>query len=589
MASPRYGSKWLRIGGVVLLLGLTVALAIPFLIPVDRFRPLLVRLIEADTGREVQIGALRLHLVPTVHIHAVNVRVKNPQGLPGGDAIIMKSVDLGVAPRALLSRRLDVTYIAISDVRVNLLRDFAGRTNFELSAPPRSVPPGSAAAGAGGVPFLTLDHVGAVTVANVEITFTSYDSRSGQATPSLTLSGLNTRTRSIETNVPDWPRTLEIVADLRGARLTTPLLAQPVQFQTGELLVKGGAGRGTFSATLDNMRAEGTAAIASLDPLSVTFTVAIPELNVDRLQSLVISRASSSAPTSKAPPALKLLLARGEVKIDRLTLSPFEATRISGRLSVYTSTIQLDSYALSVYDGTIQGAAALDYSADSLPVAVIARVRGINLGRMVSIIAPRARKITGALDADLGLATALGRDPKAALAGAGTFAVRNGSFPGLDLKSNLAQMAKAFQSNAPAGETQFSYFGGDLRISQQRVYSTSLRLDAEGLGGTAGGDFGFNKTLNYSGTGVVKSLTSGTPPSGGALPSVGQMLGNALPGAAGATGVRVPFFLRGTFDDPKLSLAGTPQLIREQSFQQPQQQTQQPKQLLPQDLINLFH
>ncbi len=589
MARPWYGSKRLRIGGVVLLLVLTVALVIPFLVPVDRFRPLLVRLIETGTGREVQIGALRLYLVPTVHLRAVNVRVKNPQGFPRGDAIMLKSVDLGVAPRALLSRRLDVTYIAINNVRVNLLRDFAGRTNFELSAPPQSVPPGGTAPAAGGVPFLTLDHVGAVTVANVEITFASYDPRRGQATPSLTLSGLNARTRSIETNVPDWPRKLEIVGDLRGVRLTTPSLAKPVQFQTGELLVKGGAGRGTFSATLDDMRAEVTAAVASLDPLSATFTVAIPELNVDRLQSLVISGASSSAPTSRAPAAPKRLLARGEVKIDRLTLSPLEATRVSGRLSVYTSKIQLDSYALSVYDGTIQGEAALDHSAAGLPVAVIARVRGINLGRMVSTIAPRARKITGALDADLGLATALGRDPKAALAGAGTFAVRNGSFPGLDLKRNLAQMAKALQSSAPAGETQFSYFGGDLRIAQERVYSTSLRLDAEGLGATAGGSFGFNKTLNYSGTGVVKSLTSGTPPSGGALPSVGQMLGSALPGAAGSTGLRVPFFLRGTVDDPKFSLAGTPQFIREQTPQQPQQQPQQPQQFLPQDLLNLFH
>ncbi len=99
-----------------------------------------------------------------------------------------------------------------------------------------------------------------------------------------------------------------------------------------------------------------------------------------------------------------------------------------------------------------------------------------------------------------------GRFGEAALAGAGTFAVRNGSFPGLDLKSTLAQMARALQLNVPAGPTRFRYFGGDLRISQQHVYSDSLRLVAEDLEGTAKGSVGFNKALDYMGTGTLKTL-----------------------------------------------------------------------------------
>jgi hypothetical protein len=43
------------------------------------------------------------------------------------------------------------------------------------------------------------------------------------------------------------------------------------------------------------------------------------------------------------------------------------------------------------------------------------------------------------------------------------------------------------------------------------------------------------------------------------------MLGNAPPGGTGTTRVNVPFYLRGTLDDPKFSRAGTPGLIRDQS------------------------
>lgn len=586
MARPWYGSPWVRFGGPIVLLGLIVGGAIPFLIPVDRFRPLLVRLLEDSTGRDVQIDALRLYLVPTVHIRAANVRMKNPQGLPPGDTILVRSVDLGIAPRALLSRRLDVTHIALSGVRLNILHAPAGRTNFTFSTPPRGAPAGGTVATAGGASFFTLDRIGAVTVKNVEITFGNLDARRGQVTPAFSLRGLNGRIRAIDPKAPDWVRNLEIYADLRGARLTTPSLAKPVQFRAGTFLITGGAGRGTFSASLDTMRAEVTTAVASLDPVSITFTIALRELDINRLQALVISSAtggggSSSRADPQAPPARRLPLATGEVKIDRLVLLPLAATRMSSRLSVDTSTVQVVSYTLSAYGGTVRGAAMLDYSATGLPATVTAKASGVDLGQVVSTLAPSARKITGALDATLTLSTALGRDPKAALTGAGIFAVRNGSFPGLDLRSTLAQTAKALQLNVPAGPTRFGYFGGDLRISQERVYSNSLRLEAEDLEGTAMGSFGFNTTLNYTGTGMLKTVTAGTSPPGGTWPSVGQMLG--------ATGVRVPFSLGGTVGDPRFSLAGTPQFMRGQSPQQPGPQPQQPTPLFPQDLLKLFH
>jgi hypothetical protein len=89
--------------------------------------------------------------------------------------------------------------------------------------------------------------------------------------------------------------------------------------------------------------------------------------------------------------------------------------------------------------------------------------------------------------------------------------------------------------------------------------------------------------LDYAGTGVLKSLTSETPPSGGALQSVGRMLSNVVRGAAVATGYRVPFIVRGTFDNPQFSLARTPQPVPDQNSQQPQRQPAQPQQRVPQD------
>ncbi len=536
----------------MLLLVLVAAVAIPFLVPADRFRPLLVRSIEGFTGRKVQIDALRLFLLPTVHLQAVNIRVKNPEGFPDSDVIVVKSVDLGIAPRALLSRRLVVTYVTIKGVRANLLRDLAGRTNYDFGplAPGSS---GVVTAPGDGTSFLSLDGIGAVTIRNAEVAFSNYARRRRQATLLFTFTGLSARIQNIRLDAPDWTKGFELTSDLRSVTFSIPALTKPVLIQRGLFTITRGTGRGTMATTLEGMHADGMLTVARFDPLSITFTVRVPELDLVRLGTLMVN-VSGDGPDAEAAPAQHRLLARGDVKIDKILYAPLAAESMNGRLSVYTDTVKLDSYRLSFYAGTVQGAAAVDDLASGLPAMVTAKARGINLAEMMRSAAPRARKITGTLEADFHIATAFGRDPKAPLTGAGTFAVRNGTLEGLDLKSNLAKMARVMQPDVPGGATRFTYFGGDVRIAQQRVYSDSLRFEADGLEGTAVGSFGINKTLDYAGTGTLKTLTSKTSGARGASLSVGRMLGDVVRGAAVALGVRVTFLLAGTFDDPQFSL-----------------------------------
>jgi len=595
MARPLRRLRWLFITGAVVVLAVVAA---PFLISVDRYRPLLVQVIQASTGRDVEIASLRLELWPSVRVRAANVRLKNPSGFPAGDAIEVNTVDLRVEPRALLARRLQITGIAVNGVRVNFLSDAAGRTNLDLPAPPPGTPPPGAGTAAGGRPLLALSPIGTVTVKNVDLAVGGLDARHTQTAEVFTLTGLGASVRSIDPNAPDWTQRLEITSSLKGARLSTPRLTTPVRIESGALVLRGGKGRATFAAVLDTTRATGTATVLGLDPPSFAFTVSIPDLDANRLERVLSARPGPAVGSGGGP---RRLIARGEVSIDRLVFSPLRASAVRSRVSVYTDVVRADAYSLSAYGGTVQGAAALDYAAAGLPTTGTARARGIDLAQLVSVFNPRGPKITGALVADLTLATALGGDPEAALTGAGTFAIRNGSFPGLDVKNNMVRVAKLLQLNVPAGETRFSYLGGDLRIARERVYSRALRLDAEGMEGAAQGSFGFDQTLDYTGTGVLTSLASaGTPSSAlvnGLAPAAGQVLGRFVPGAAGATGARVPFAISGTFGDPKFALAGTPQLLgggasRTQSTPAVPQQPQAPG--LPQlpslqNLLNLPH
>src|SRR5579859_3244735 len=86
-----------------------------------------------------------------------------------------------------------------------------------------------------------------------------------------------------------------------------------------------------------------------------------------------------------------------------------------------------------------------------------------------------------------------------------------------------------------------------------------------------------DKTLDYTGTGVLKFLTSpGIPSISGLPPSAGGSMGKVVPGASGATGVRIPFSIHGTFDEPKFALAGRPEFMRG-AGSQPQQKPPQPQ------------
>jgi len=697
-----YRRRWARAGAAVLAAGLAAALAVPWLVPMDRFRPLVVQLLKGATGRDVRMDALRLYVLPSLHIHAQNVRVANPAGFPAGDALTVKALDVGVTLRGLWSRRIEVTRVALSGVKLTWLTAPGGRTNFDLA------PAGRPAAGRGGAtpgaPFIRAGTVGRITIRGLALASATVDARSGRIIPGFALSGLDADITGVDPAAAGWLRGLRLAAALKGVRLQVAELAKPIVFESGQLTVAHGAAAATFTATLDTLHVSGTVKLPTLDPPFATFTLQAPALDVDRVVRLMTREAGNAV---AAPPGPRRLFARGAVTVGRLALAPFEATQVNGRLSVYSDRVRVDGYRLAAYGGIIEGTAAVDYAAAAAPATITARARALNIARVAAALAPGAPvagnldvgatitallgrpqgplvagggtfsapgvtllpvaltdlsgrfslrgtrirvdryrfaayggvaqgaalldygapglplsgtvratgidvgalartlapgtpRITGGLDGAFALATALGRDPIAALTGDGAFAIRNGSFPGLDLNNRLGgltQLAQVLRLGAPSGSTRFRYFGGDLHLGGERGASRDLKLVADTLSGTAHGSFGFDRTLDYAGTAVIDTQASGGSPVGAAMSLAGKALGQAVPAAAGITGARVPFSVRGRFDSPQFALAGTPQVLRGQAGSPPAARPPGPLQIpqlpqvpgLPSNLLNLFH
>jgi uncharacterized protein involved in outer membrane biogenesis len=360
---------------------------------------------------------------------------------------------------------------------------------------------------------------------------------------------------------------------------TMPPLSKPLQISRGTFNVQGGRAYGTFVAALDTMSAQGSVTVANIRDPSVDFDISVPNLDLARVGNLATAGPAGTGPIglgAPRPAAGDRLVGNGVVKIGHLRAQPLDVSAVACRLKVFTNKVAVDSYTLSAYGGTVQGTAIVAIAAPRLPAQGTAQVRGVNVRTLQAALAPGGtQRITGTLEGNGRFATTVMPDPLAALSGTGTFAIRNGTLPGLDLKNMLGKIANVGQG-APGGSTSFRYFGGDFRIARQRIYSNSLKLDSDALQATAHGSTGFDQTLDYAGNGIVKGTTLGTAAGQlGNLPGVGQALGGygSTIQALGAYTAQVPFSLKGTFGNPKFSATGLPQISRTTApAQQPSKQ-----------------
>lgn len=535
-----YRSRWALISGGIVLFAAILALAAPYVFNVDHFRPLIDRFLEASTGHTVTIEVLRFHLLPTARLQAANVHVRNPQGFPSGDAVVIGSIDLGIALRPLLSRRLEITRIALNDVQVNVLHNTAGRSN--LGGPPAPdtddpVPPAAERAA------VSLGRVGTVTVTNAQIAFG----------PALRVTGLRATMNAVDVNAADWAKQLEITANLAGAEVTSSQLTKPLRVTSGELRVKNTGAQAKFSVSLEDARADASITVSAYNPLVVRFGLAVPELNVATFSQVMGRRDGAGGPPASAGP--KRFLAGGTVKIAKLVAHPLTLSNVNASLRVHTTSLEIAAFSLAGYGGTAAGSGVVTYSARGVPATVSARIRGVNLTQLLGAMGSGAAKITGTLQATARLSVSLGGDIRRTLAGTGTFAVADGSFPGMEMQISLAKLAQASQVDVPGGTTKFRLFSGNVRIANQRISSSNLTLDAVGFVSTAQGSMGFDGTLNFTGTGHLTARAGAAPPSGNVLQRIGQGITGTV--ARGLQGVRVPFTLKGTLASPQFTLAGS--------------------------------
>ena len=137
-------SGWKKVALVLAILlviiGVGLAIVIPMLLDVDRYRPQVIAQIQQETGKPVQIGHLGLTVFPQVAIRVDDFSLGNPAGFPTGDFVKAKKIYAVVNASALLHHKAEITSLELDDLTLDMLEDTHGKWNFE-NPPAQPQPP----------------------------------------------------------------------------------------------------------------------------------------------------------------------------------------------------------------------------------------------------------------------------------------------------------------------------------------------------------------------------------------------------------------------------------------------------------------
>jgi AsmA protein len=123
-------NKALKIVLIVVGVLIVLVLVIPFLIPVNQFRPTIEEKASAALGRKVELGNLSLSLI-SGSVSADNLSIGDDPKFSSAPFLTAKSLKVGVEIMPLIfSKTLNVTGVTIASPQVTLLHNAAGVWNY---------------------------------------------------------------------------------------------------------------------------------------------------------------------------------------------------------------------------------------------------------------------------------------------------------------------------------------------------------------------------------------------------------------------------------------------------------------------------
>jgi AsmA protein len=498
--------KALKIVGIVVVVLLLIAIALPFLINVNSFRPKLESELTEALGREVKVGNLSLSIL-SGSVSAEDLSIADDPAFSKDPFVRAKSLKVGVEVMPLIfSKKLHVTDITLDKPEIALLRDAAGKWNFSSLGNKSAATPKPPSA-----PSSTPD-----------LSVSKLDVKDGRLSVNRANSSIKPHVYdNVDISVRDFSPTSQfpftITADLpaggtakldgkAGPINSSDVAASPIEAQMNvkglDLTASGFvdpstgiAGIADFDGTLKSdghvLRTSGT-------------------LKADKLKLAV-----------KGTPATQAVTVKYATDYD---LQKQGGTLTQGDVSLGKALAKLTGTYQSQGESTILN---MKLNADGMPVDDLQAMLPA-----LGIVLPSGSKLQGGtLSVNVGIT-----GPVDKLVIAGPIRLSQTKLQGFNLASKMSAIS-ALSGAQTGSDTSIQNLSTDARVAPEGVRTQNINLTIPALGTVTGnGNISPGGALDYK---MNASL------SGGVVTGLTQMAG------LGDKGGSIPFFIQGTTSDPK--------------------------------------
>jgi AsmA protein len=528
--------RTLKIIAIVIGILIVIALVVPFLIPVNQFRPTIESKASAALGRKVELGNLSLSLL-SGSLGADNLSIADDPKFSTSPFLTAKSVNVGVEIMPLIfSKTLNVTDITIDSPQVSLIRDPRGEWNYSTL--------GTTAAGAQSKPAPASTAPSAPESSKSgELSVQKFHLSKGQ----ITVGSVGSQKRSTYDNV-------DVTASNVSLTSKFPVTVTANLPGGGNFKLDGAVGPiDQSNAQLTPLNAK--LAVNSLNIASTGFVDpsaglgGILDLNANIVSQNAEVTLQGSSKLSKA-----LLVAGGSpatvpVVVDFNT--KYHLTKNAGVLE--PSTLKIGSAVAHLsgsYEIPTEGAVVkVKVQSQDMPAKDLEQflpALGINLPKGASLQ-------SGTLNTDLDLV-----GPTNKLVTTGNVGLFGAKLAGFDLGSKLSAVA-SLAGIKTGNDLDIQKLTSNVHVAPDGVKADNFDAVVPSLGTLTGAgtidsrnelDFKMAATL---GGGAAGASASATNPASGA----GGLLGKVIGGAAGGSalsckgGTTIPFQIKGTTSDPK--------------------------------------
>src|SRR5271167_496919 len=508
----------IRIIAMVVGILIAIAIALPFLVDVNSFRPKLESELTSALGRQVKVGNLSLSLFSGT-VSADNISIADDPGYSKNPFVTAKSLRVGVEIMPLVfSKTLHITSLTLDEPQITMLKAANGKWNFSTLGgnapqPAQAAPP---APGTAQAPQAGQPSGGALSVDKLDIT--------------------NGRLLVGEANSSQKPR----VYDKVNLEVTNFSATSQFPFTFTAALPGGG------DAKLNGNFGPFNTGNAAATPFSSTFKVhkldlaasgfVDPSAGIQGVADFdgTINFNGGTVESVGTVIAQKLKLAEKGAPAGRPVQVKYLVDYIPSKESGTVKEGNISAGRAAAHmTGTFQSQGAvtainMKLVGDGMPVDDVEAV----LPAIGLVLPPNSKLQGGNLSMELAMVGPIDK-----LVISGPVRLSNSKLAGFDLGSKLSAVSALSGKNTGGKDTTIQNLSATVRAAPEGTQANNINLTMPALGVVTGaGTVSPSGALNFKMNADV---------SGGAAGGLTQMAG------LGSKGGSVPFMIEGTTSDPK--------------------------------------